>query len=496
MKKLLMAILALVMLTGCTTGKNETTIMAPINELYCLYNQDGDRLTKELYKSYKEYDFGYIVTDETDQVSLISLDGDEIIPYGEYKTLSVVSEMIYATKDVQETKDTKAKGNDGFIYSNLYILNTDGDVLYTAGDIGIKKSGLPIILSNDTYSVLAKDGQVVETSVNPIVSAYQYNNADQVIINYDKTSSFYDFSLGGEKPLNVKYEGVGNYKIMAVGPSVEYGVILYDSTLKNMIYVNRQNAQYVSLKTTLSTAYFDENKNIILKNGANIYLYQPGNAPVLMNTYYLNTNNYLKRNKEVYGPHYIYKDGAILGNIENCQLYPAAQMISTQIFPVYVKDDGYKYYNFENKNVIATVYDDAEPFDINYRAVVQTTNGEGYSLIDETGKVITSAKYSRIVYLGSLYYAVYDGAGMYGIIDKDGNEILPVGFTDLPEQPIISYLGKNYMMLSKNGRSYVYSFGEETKVIFTYEGDIKFDDKGFFIINDIYYFNFDGEKIN
>ena len=496
MKKVLMAIMALVMLTGCTNGKDKFTIMAPVNELYCLYDQDGDKLTKQLYKTYKEYDFGYIVTNESDQVALLSLDGDDIIPYGEYKTLSVVSEMIYATKDVAQTKKAKAKGTDGFVYENLYILNTDGEVLYTAGEVGIKKSGLPIILSNDTYSVLGKDGQVVETSVNPVLYVHQYNNCSQIVISYEKECSFYDYSLGGEKPFNMRCNNKGNYKIMAVGPSIEYGVVLYDSSSKNMIYINRQNSQYVSLKTTMTAAYYDENKNIILKNGANTYLYQPGSAPVLMNTYYLNTGNYLKRNKEVYGPHLVYKDGALLGNLKDCQLYPAAQMISTQIFPVYVKDDGYKFYNFENKNVISTVYDDAEPFDINYRAVVKTLREEGYSLIDETGKVVTSQKYSRIKYLGSLYYAVYDDAGMFGIIDKDGKSILPIEYTDLPDQSIISYLGKNYMMLSKNGRSYVFEPGEEIKTIFTHEGEIQFNEKGYFIINGVHYFNFDGEKIN
>ena len=496
MKKLLMAILALVMLTGCTNGRVETTIMAPVKEQYCLYDQDGRELNDNLFKSYKEYSFGYIVTNEEDQVSLISLDGDEIIPFGEYKTLSVVSEMIYATKDVEETKNTKAKGNDGFIYDNLYILNSEGEVLYTAGEVGIKKSGLPIILSNDTFSVLRKDGEVVETSVNPVLYAHQYNNCDQVIVNYEKASSFYDYSLGGEKPLNVKYEGEGNYKILAVGPSIEYGVILYDSSLKNLVYINRENAQYTSVKANITSAYYDESKNIILKNKNSIYLYQPGLAPISLNTYYLNTNNYLKRNKEVYGPHLIYKDGSVLGNLENCQLFPAPKAITTQIFPVYVKDEGYKFYNFENKNVIATVYDDAEPFDINYRAIVKTVNGEGYSLIDDTGKVITSAKYSNIVYLGSVYYAIFDEASMFGVIDKDGNEIVPVEFTDLPDQVIISYLGRNYLMLSKHGRSYVYSLGEEKQVIFTHEGQIKFNEKGYFIIDDVHYFNFDGEKIN
>ena len=53
MKKLLMAIFALVMLTGCSRGEIESTIMAPIKELYCLYDQDGNALSETLFKSYR-----------------------------------------------------------------------------------------------------------------------------------------------------------------------------------------------------------------------------------------------------------------------------------------------------------------------------------------------------------------------------------------------------------------------------------------------------------
>ena len=494
MKKILMAILMIVMLTGCSNKNDELTLMAPLKEFYCLYNIEGKIMNETLFKSYTEYDFGYVVTNTEDQVSLINPWGEEIIPFGEYKSLNVINELIYATKNVEATKPI---GDNGFVYENLYILNTKGDVVYAASnETGIKISGLPIIYTDNTYSVLRKDGQAVEKSEKLVLHAEHYNNGNQVVICYDTESSFYDYSLDGEKPLYIKIQGAGIYNIKAVGPSVENGVVLYDNTQKNLVYINRQNAQQTTININLTNAYYDEFKNIILKDNDLVYLYHPGSQPILVNTYYLNTNNYLNRNAEVYGPHSIYKDGKEPVSLEKCQLYPAPKAIATSVFPVYVKDQGYKFYNFENKNVIATLYEDAEPFDINNRAIVKTKKGEGYSLIDNSGKVITSSKYSRIVYLGSIYYAIYNEAGTFGIIDKDGNSIVPVEFTDLPSQSMITHLGKNYLMLSKYGRSYVYSIGEEKNVIFSYEGDIKFNKKGYFIVDNIHYFNFDGEKIN
>ena len=83
MKKLFLLILAVLMISGCSSKRvNNTFMITRDNTLYALYNQNGDKLTTYQYKTFEEVkDAGYIVTNDKDQVGFISLEGDEIIPF-------------------------------------------------------------------------------------------------------------------------------------------------------------------------------------------------------------------------------------------------------------------------------------------------------------------------------------------------------------------------------------------------------------------------------
>ena len=146
MKKLLVLVLAMMLLVGCSQQKKDTTFMVTRdNTLYALYNQNGERLTEYSYKTFEEVSgIGYIVTDANDQKGVISDKGDEIIKPGTYETLEAVDEMLYATKKVEvkkEKKDDKDKKEEKqttptqtFIKNNLYVLNNKGEVLYSADE--------------------------------------------------------------------------------------------------------------------------------------------------------------------------------------------------------------------------------------------------------------------------------------------------------------------------------------------------------------------------
>lgn len=69
MKKIVIGLLALMLLSGCSQGKKESTFMLTRDDkVYALYNQDGDQLTEYMYKTFQEVNgVGYFVTDEKDQ---------------------------------------------------------------------------------------------------------------------------------------------------------------------------------------------------------------------------------------------------------------------------------------------------------------------------------------------------------------------------------------------------------------------------------------------
>lgn len=494
MKKLALLVLAVMMLVGCSHEQKTSTFMITRdNTLYALYNQDGEKLTDYSYKTFEEVpQSGYIVTNDKDQKGFISLEGEEIIPFGTYETLEAVDQMLYATKKVENKEnENKTEQTTGIIKTNLFVLNDEGKVLYSADEkIGIIKSGLPIIQQDKNYIVLYHNGKELYNQDQEVKYAYQYDNSTTVVIGFKDYEKFYYFSDEKEKDIELDIKEVGTYRIIA--QNVE-GAILNDEAGKSMIYVSFEKNKYYQNTIAIKEATFDQSGNIILKADQKVFVYPIGKAPVLMTSYYLSSYTYVSRSVDIYGPHLVFKDGKSTGEISNCQLYPQAMHVYSEIFPVYQRNEGYHYYNFDNKKVIDETYLEAEPFDENKRAIVKIKD-DGYSIIDETGHVLTKEIYYQIKYIGSSYYAVYNEVGMFGILDKDGEEIFPMEYTVLPEVPLVQYNERTYLTLNKNGRSYVYDIEDDMKEIFSQEGNVILNEKGYFRV-DNQYFTFDGEEM-
>ena len=359
MRKLGLLILVAMMLFGCSQGGiNSTFMITRDNQLYALYNQDGDKLTNYLYKTFEEIQgVGYIVTNEKDQKGFINIDGDEVIPFGTYETLEAVDEMLYATKKVEQKEEQKETVPQTDTYNNnLFVLNGDGEVLYTASqETQIRKSKLPIIIENNKYTILYKDGEVLLETKDEVLSANQYENSTCVVVNYQDHSEFYDFTTSEEAQItDIKEKG--NFEIIAKDKVLNKSVILYDKTLKSLLSIDEENKTVYQNTIAVDSVEYDNLNNIILKQGQKVYIYEMGKEPVLMTSYYKDANHYLIRSQVIYGPHQVYADGKVIGELENCQLYPASYHISGSIFPVYEKDKGFVFYGFDNKQAFDDVY--------------------------------------------------------------------------------------------------------------------------------------------
>ena len=259
-----------------------------------------------------------------------------------------------------------------------------------------------------------------------------------------------------------------------------------------MIYIDLTTQEYEKVNAPTTEIYYDDSNNLVLKNNHQISLYVRGGDPIVMNSYYHNTKDYLVRGTQVYGPHAVYKEGKKVGNLEKCQVFPEGKYMESEIYPVYVKGKGYYFYNYENKRVIDKAYYDAEPFNSESRAIVEITD-KGYSLIDENGNVLTHEIFASIKNLGHSLYAVYRKNGVYGIIDKDGNEIYPIEYTSMNEDPIVEYDGKFYLHLQKNGRTYVYELESQDEV-FSAEGNFILNEKGYYT-SGLEFYTLEGEKM-
>lgn len=341
--------------------------------------------------------------------------------------------------------------------------------------------------------MLYQDGQEFASGEEEIVSAYQVGHGKCIIVNYKDYSAFYDFAHN-EKGQLTEIDDAGNYAIVAVGSLEGNTAILYDKTSQGLVGIDREKQQPYYIKFAVNQVNYDDSNNILLTQGQKTYVYVFGKQPVQLTTYYKDGVKYLTRSTQIYGPHQVHGEQEEIKELNDCQLYPAPYLIMKDIYPVYMKKKGYMYYDFAGQSVIKDVYLDAEPFDINGVAIVKKDE-KGYSLINESGSVQTTEPYAQIKAIGGEFYAVYKENGSYGIVNSNGKEILPLEYTTLPRSAYFQYQNREYLLLNKNGRSYLYDIKEDMEEVLSIEGALEFDEKGYFIDGNVYY-TFDGERIN
>lgn len=502
MKKVLACFLTLMMLCGCSSKNGVTTFMLTRDDtVYALYNTEGKKLTDYLYLSYQEVEgVGYIVRNQNNQVGLISDSGKELIAFGEYELLEATDQMLLGTKTVAKKEDDKKEDKketenrteevkeiekSKFFNENLDVLDSKGKVLYSADEkTAIMISGLPIVKNDDGYVVLYGDGEELYSGSEEVKYAYQSQGFSSYIVGLtEQEKIFYSNDEKQDKLKELTVETQGDFEFLLEN---ENGALLRDSKLKIILYVDFEEGQIYQHPFDVDRAYYDDSGNIILESQKNQYIFAGKDNPIALNTYYLSPVTYIRRYDKVYGPHTVVKDGKEVAEIENVQLNPVTQLLYSEVYPVYIMSEGYVYYDFEGKKVIDQTYLEAGIFDLMGRAVVQLDD-KGYSLIDEKGKVVTNHVYSQIKYIGSSYYAVYNENGLFGIIDKDGKEVLSVEYLYLPETPIIELNDESYLFVGKNGRSFIYDINNKMKEVFSVEGDLIYNEQGYFRCEDQYY---------
>lgn len=449
MKKILIALLAIVMITGCSTSKKTQTLFVEKNKKYALCDTEGDLKTKFKYTSYQDVqDEGYLVSIDK-KTSYISKDGKDVIAYKKGVTLSALESMIIA-------KDEKG----------LYTLyNLSGKILYKENKkTKISLYGLPVIYKNKKYSVLDGNGDVLVTSKKKITYASVYNSSF-ILVGYEKKSVFYDTSSNSqidENGLSTKL--IGQYDIM--NQDYKKGFLVYDQKQKMFGYVDLKGKLIFKKNIEVTSAKFS-GSTIVVTNNDQIRLFSiNGKEDAIATTYYKNINNYLVKNASyIYGPHKFVENGKTK-DVTGIQLNPKVSYVNGKMFPVYVQNKGYQYYTFSGKKALKTIFKDAQDFDKNGLAVV-SKDGEKYYLMNKDGKKV-SKNYVSIQCLDKGYYAAYETNSKYEVIDKEGQVVINDYF--MAEGQIFEFDGVVYGILNKSGTTYLYNMDDQESV-FSLEGE-------------------------
>lgn len=470
MKKIIVSVFALLLFTGCSgDSSSQTLFVADKNDQFGLVDINGDKQTKFIYDKYEPVGkYGYIVI-KSKKYGYLSYEGEEIIELGKYKKLVPISNMIVAYDK-----------ND-----NIAILNNEGKELYKEDKkTEIILSGLPIIHKNKDYIVLYDTGEVLVSGKDKVLSANIIN--DDMAVCFEKSIKVFN-QINLEK--TVKVDSGGNYQLMSHRNNKGY--LFYDRIGQEALASDDEGKIIFKAKIDLDDFYFDKSDNVTGVKNQTTYLFDKKGTATAINSYYRSLDSYVIKNKEmIYGPHKFVNKGKEI-EVNNIQLDPMASYINNKIFPVYVRNKGYMYYDFNGKTAFKTVFASAEIFDQNKLAIVSKKENE-YYLINQSGKKI-SKKYARVIHIGEKYYAGFISGSKYEVIDASGKKIIDDNFMD--DGYVFTYNKIVYGIFNKSGTSYVYDM-DELEVIFSVEGNLEFADDGYFVTeNRDSYYTLTGEKI-
>ena len=470
MKKIVISVLALLLLTGCSNNSSDQTLfVANKKDQYGLVDIDGNKKTKFIYDRYEPMaKDGYIVVKD-DKYGYLSYEGEEIIKLGKYQKLESISNMIVAYD-----KD-----------DNISILSSLGEVLYKTDDkTEIVLSGLPIIHQGKKYLVLYDTGKVLVEGKSEILNANIIKDGYMAVAYEDNIKIYNQENLNRE----VKVKTGGKFQLMS--QSEDNGYLFYDREGQKALFCDEKGKIIFDVNIELDDLYFDQDGNITGVKNQTTYLFDKKGVATAINSYYNDLENYVIKNREmIYGPHKFVYNGKET-NVSGIQLDPMASYISSKIFPVYVRSKGYMYYGYDGKPAFKTLFTSAEIFDQNGLAVVSKKDDK-YYLINQKGKKI-SKTYSRISYIGEKYYAGFISDSKYEIIDTEGKKVIDDNFMD--DGIVFTYNDNVYGIFNKSGSSYVYDMNE-LEVIFFVEDTLEFVDNGYFTSESGNYYTLDGEEI-
>lgn len=470
MKKILIGIVALMLLlTGCRASDKATKLFVMNSQnKYALYDSTGKNLSKFIYDSYKEVGSSYLVR-SNGKYGLLANDGKELIKLGKYSKLVKVATMVVAIdKDKKKT-----------------LFDQSGKELVKENkNITIKVEELPLVINAKKYIVYDYEGKKLLTSKKQINYVRRYGKS-QVLVGYKKTVDLYNTAIDSQK-ITVKVDS--DLTLDINGYQTDKGYLLADQDQGVSYFVDKKG-KTTKLPGGLSSLAYDDDNITAYQEGSLVLVDYKNNKVIPVNSYFQSIDKYVVKNTiNVYGPHQFTYKGKTK-EVKDIQVYPTA-VYSEDIFPVYVRDKGYQFYDFKGKKAFAETFLYAQGFSADQRAIV-SKDEKKYYLIDNTGKKIGKS-YENIIYIDNGFYAVYQD-GLYSVMDKNGAIVIDEGF--LGNCFIQKHKDITYGVFVKNNVSYVYNM-KDYKLIFKKTGSLNLNSNGYFVTNDkSTYYTLKGEKI-
>lgn len=473
MKKILIVLLMMLMITGCSNTESKDVLFVKNDKKYALCVEGKLKSDYEYDKFVAVDNNGFIVSNGKKE-SYISYSGKELIAYRKNVDLETAGNMVIA---VDKNK-------------NYTIYNSEGKELYKSDKkTEISLYGLPVVYKNNKYLVLNKDGEVLIESKKKVNYVSLYSDTIYVV-SYKDSTVIYDDSVDStidEEGLKINVKGQFNL----IARDFDKGFLLQDKEEKRLVFVGPKGKVKFDIEKDIDKAMMSED-TIYAKKDDDIYIMSlDGKTNIKATSYYNDSHTYLIKNDSyVYGPHQFVNKGRSK-DVTGIQLNPKVQKANHDIFPVYVQTKGYQYYNFAGKVKIKTYFKSADDFS-NYGVAVVSKDGSTYYLINEKGEKV-SQKYKAIQYMGKGYYAAYETTTKFEIIDAHGEKVIDDYF--MGNFDIFVFDNKTYGLFNKSGTTHVYDMNEYEEE-FALNGEYKVYQDRYLVSTDYKkYYDMNGEEV-
>lgn len=474
---------------------NNNPIMIVQNNKYGFIDDKGNTLVNPKYSYATNYVNGYaIIKDATNLPLIIDKTGKEIVKTGTYFTL------YRAGSDIIASKSTSDGLKYGILDSNLNVkLKFTYDLIsYQDDTYTFVKDNVVGILNNDgkeiySYKLSDTDDKVINVTVSTVdKKRTSYGvvkvNGSSVIINMTtgkvaKTPTlnnitvldnnvFYEEKENGKK----EYYYIENDNIIV--DSISYVNLSMNSIEAGVLKGINNDFTYEFISTATKEQVSKKLSNEDAYFGENIFIYK--------------TYDY-KKNKVSFN---LVRNGKVFKTIYDIK--GIKQPFKNGFAIVEYDDNKYGYLNEEGNFLNDVHYIEAKSFDSYGDAVAKTDTG--YGVINKNGNEVLKFKYSKIKEANENYKknsysnknTAYYAASIdnyYSLYNKKGKKVNSNNYLDV-------IFNDSYPLLkvSSNGNTYIYIAESDSK--------IKIDDlntnykayKNYIVINNNYY-NYDGKLI-
>ncbi len=457
---------------------------------YALFSDEGKQLTEFIYTDVGSFKNGTADVQIDDEYGIINTSGKMTVPLGKY-------EYIFPENGLYKVSQDK---NDTYIHN---LINGHGKVLYNLDEVELKSYiAAPILIielkKDKKYKVLnAKGKEVLSFAMvndkEPIVSedngfvSVFYNgknwifnkNAEKEIVAFD---SEFAYCINGyptdESLITLNTCGSGAPEKMA------YKIV------KNGKVYDKSNecSRVFKIQDTLICEK-DNYKEYLLDSNLNITIERSKAS-------YIDSDNYAVNNGTTSKGVDFYQNGKLVKNVPCKLLKTTSNKLNIDIY--LLKNDrscdgklnSYEYYKSNGEKLIDKSFYNANEFDLNGLAKVGDQASIFY-LIDKTGNKV-SGDYSNI-YTHDGYYTMKNKELLWGILDKNGKEILPPKYLSIG---IKDNNGKTYGLIETTDSKYIVYDLENNKELLNLDSKPNLDNSHYIKVSSngkTQYYTYDGK---